>query len=117
MIVLIRSSFEKDSRKLNSDIKKELYTVIQRLQSIKNLSEFTNCKKLSGHKNAYRIRLGNYRIGLFYSNNSIDLVRILHRKDVYRYLKPQLPKLISFNDNAAFQFCSLIFLFKIKHAI
>lgn len=85
MIVLIRSSFEKDSRKLNPDIKKELYAVIQNLQSTNNLSGFTNCKKLSGHKNAYRIRLGNYRIGFFYSNNSIELVRILHRKDIYRY--------------------------------
>lgn len=85
MIVLVRKSFEKDSKKLNPDIKKELYSIIQNLQSTNNLLEFPNCKKLSGHKNAYRIRLGNYRIGFFYSDNSAELVRILHRKDVYRY--------------------------------
>lgn len=69
MIVLIRSSFKKDSEKINPDIKKELYTVIQSLEIAPKLLEFPNCKKLSGHRNAYRIRLGNYRIRLFYSNN------------------------------------------------
>ena len=55
MIVLIRRSFKKDSGKLNPEIKKELYTVIQSLETAPKLLEFPNCKKLSGHKNAYRI--------------------------------------------------------------
>jgi mRNA interferase RelE/StbE len=85
MIVSVSRSFQKDSIKLPPHIKKELYSIIRHLQSSENLVEFPNCKKLSGFNNAYRIRLGNYRIGFFYSNKEAELVRILHRKDVYRY--------------------------------
>lgn len=85
MIVSIRSSFVKDSRKLNPAIKRELYAVIQNLEAAQNLINFPNCKKLSGHKTSYRIRLHNYRIAFFYSNKSIELTRILDRKEVYRY--------------------------------
>lgn len=69
MIVSIRSSFVKDTRKLNPAIKRELYYIIQNLEAAQNLIDFPNCKKLSGHKTAYRIRLHNYRIGLYYSKN------------------------------------------------
>lgn len=85
MIVSVRRSFEKDSIKLPPALKKELYSVIQNLQSSETIIDFPNCKKLSGYKNVYRIRLGNYRIGFFYSNKEVELVRILHRKEVYRY--------------------------------
>ncbi len=85
MIVSIRSSFVKDTRKLNPAIKNELLSVIKNLEATSNLADFPNCKKLSGYKTAYRIRLHNYRIGFFYSNNSIELIRILDRKEVYRY--------------------------------
>jgi mRNA-degrading endonuclease RelE of RelBE toxin-antitoxin system len=85
MIVSIRSSFVKDTRKLNPEIKRQLLSIIKKLETTDNLLEFPNCKKLSGYKTAYRIRFHNYRIGFFYSNNSIELVRILDRKEVYRY--------------------------------
>jgi mRNA interferase RelE/StbE len=85
MIVTIRSSFVKDSQKLRPVTKKELASIIQNLEASNNLLHISNCKKLSGYKTAYRIRLGNYRIGFFYTGNSIELVRILDRKEVYRY--------------------------------
>jgi mRNA interferase RelE/StbE len=33
----------------------------------------------------YRIRLGDYRVGLKIENNTVCFVRFLHRKDIYRY--------------------------------
>ena len=56
MIVSVRRSFEKDSIKLPPALKKELYSVIQNLQSSETVIDFPNCKKLSGYKNVYRIR-------------------------------------------------------------
>ena len=41
--------------------------------------------KLSGYTDYYRIRIGEYRIGLKYSNKTITLVRFLHRKDIYKF--------------------------------
>jgi mRNA interferase RelE/StbE len=35
--------------------------------------------------NYYRIRIGNYRLGLRYDSNSVTLLRFMHRKDIYTY--------------------------------
>ena len=32
-----------------------------------------------------RSRMGQYRIGFYYGNKTVELVRILHRKEIYRY--------------------------------
>jgi mRNA interferase RelE/StbE len=41
-------------------------------------------KKLSGYKLYYRYRLGDYRIGIEQiSKNTIRVIVIAHRKDVY----------------------------------
>ena len=85
MIVEVRSSFQKDAKKLPSQIQVQLYNVIENIHNTSSLSEILNCKKLKGFRNAYRIRMGNYRIGFLYVDNIIELVRILNRKDIYRY--------------------------------
>ena len=85
MIVEVRSSFQKDTKKLPSQIQVQLYNVIENIHNTSSLSEILNCKKLKGFRNAYRIRMGSYRIGFLYVDNKIELVRILNRKDIYRY--------------------------------
>ncbi len=59
--------------------------ILQQIISAKNLSEISSCKKLTGFRNAYRIRLGPYRIGFFFEKETVELVRILNRKDIYKY--------------------------------
>ena len=81
----IRKSFIKDATKLSATTKKELAEIINQIELSSQLSELRNCKKLKGFPNAYRIRLGQFRIGFFYENQIIELVRILARKDIYRY--------------------------------
>ncbi|MDO8929235.1 MAG: type II toxin-antitoxin system RelE/ParE family toxin [Bacteroidota bacterium] len=49
-----------------------------------SVREITNLKKLTGYKNAYRIKIGNYRIGVFIENNIVEFARVIHRKDIYR---------------------------------
>ncbi len=41
--------------------------------------------KTHKHGNYYRIRVGNYRIGLVLDEAEISFVRVLHRKEMYRY--------------------------------
>ncbi len=81
----IRKSFIKDATKLSSISQHQLAETINLIASIVQLSELMNCKKLKGFTNASRIRLGQYRIGFYYENETIELVRILARKDIYRY--------------------------------
>lgn len=80
-------SFIKDLKKLEktpaySQIKAIAFEAIPQCQSI---TEINNLKKLKGATNAYRIRSGDYRIGVFIQNDVITFSRVLHRKEVYRY--------------------------------
>ena len=55
------------------------------LLAVQNLKEISNLKKLKGDDNAYRIRVGDYRIGFFLEDGTITFVRVLHRREFYRY--------------------------------
>jgi len=85
MIVEVRSSFQRDAKKLPAQFQAQLAIIIEELHNVSSLSEISNCKKLTGFKNAFRIRSGNYRIGFVVIDNKIELVRVLSRKDIYRY--------------------------------
>jgi mRNA interferase RelE/StbE len=85
MQVEFLTSFNKDLSKLSSaPVRKSLKNLILKLETAKSLAEIPQLKKLKGHPDAWRIRLGNYRVGFFYSNNIIQLARVVDRKDIYK---------------------------------
>lgn len=57
-----------------------------RLRSLEDNPRPLDCLKLQGHKDAYRIRVGRYRIiyKIFDSKIYIIVLNIDHRKDIYR---------------------------------
>ena len=86
MIVKIDKSFAKDVEKINSSsINKKISRIILGIQKASKVSEISNLKKLHGTKNYYRIRMSDYRIGIIIFKEDVQLVRLLHRKDVYKY--------------------------------
>jgi mRNA interferase RelE/StbE len=66
-------------------IKNSVAEKILELEEAVDLSEIRNIKKLKGFKTSYRIRVGDYRIGLFFDKKTIELARVLHRKEIYRF--------------------------------
>lgn len=54
------------------------------MEKAPDLTDLTSIKKLKGHDAAYRIRLGDYRLGFFLSGQTIELARFVHRKDIYK---------------------------------
>ena len=85
MNIEIRKSFQKDALKLPPPAQVHLSKVIDNLYRANKLSELSSCKKLTGFKNAYRVRMGEYRIGFIFENETIELVRVLGRKEIYKY--------------------------------
>jgi mRNA interferase RelE/StbE len=86
MIVRIDKSFEKDTNKIKD--KNLLYSIadsIELLVKADNIKSIKNIKKIKGSNYFYRIRLGDYRIGLEIKNETIELIRFLHRKDIYKF--------------------------------
>ena len=86
MIVRVDKSFQKDISKINdAKIKRSISETIESIQQAENLFLITNLKKLTGYKDFYRIKLGNYRIGLEYTkDHEVILIRFLDRKEIYR---------------------------------
>ena len=81
-----RASFAKDLRSIKSkEILSRIKEVIGQVEKAQSLQEVTNIKKLKGSRNYYRIRVGEYRIGLVIEGDEISFVRCLDRKEVYRY--------------------------------
>ncbi|MCX5965248.1 MAG: type II toxin-antitoxin system RelE/ParE family toxin [Cyanobacteria bacterium] len=80
-------TFIKDFKALRgSPIYKTIYQLaFEDIPNADSLSELSNLKKLKGSSTAYRIRVGNYRIGIFITNEKIQFSRILHRREIYRY--------------------------------
>ncbi len=86
MKVLIDKSFEKDLEKINDKkILNSIADVIENINKLNTITDIVNCKKLKGTKNAYRIRVGDYRIGFIFENQNIDFIRFLHRSKIYNY--------------------------------
>lgn len=84
MKIIFLSHFSKDIDKLRlQKIKADVLFVIKHVENANNITEIKNLKKLTGHKYAFRIKIGNYRIGVFIENNILEFARIAHRKDVY----------------------------------
>jgi mRNA interferase RelE/StbE len=54
------------------------------LKKIDSLSELQDIKKIEGYDNYYRLRVGDYRLGLKLSGDTVELIRFLHRRDIYR---------------------------------
>jgi mRNA interferase RelE/StbE len=55
------------------------------LPELETSQDISNIKALKGYTDRYRIRVGDYRVGIEIVNNTIEVIRVLHRKEFYRY--------------------------------
>jgi mRNA interferase RelE/StbE len=62
-----------------------LKQIILTCKQSESLGEINNLKKMQGYESFYRIRLGDYRIGIEVFEDEIIFVRFLHRKDIYKF--------------------------------
>ena len=63
MKIEIRKSFTKDADKLTAPFRRHLAEIIGAMEKTNLPTQLADCKKLTGYKTAYRIRMGQYRIG------------------------------------------------------
>ncbi|MHA7832455.1 MAG: type II toxin-antitoxin system RelE family toxin [Flagellimonas sp.] len=85
MKIKYHKSLEKDLRKINDKkVKQKLKLIILEMKKAKILDELTSVKKLAGHPNAFRMRIGSYRLGFYYENNTLILSRFVKRNDIYK---------------------------------
>jgi mRNA interferase RelE/StbE len=86
MKVEFRKSFEKDLRKIkDTELLQRIQSIVEEVENIDSLMGLINIKKLKAEGDFYRIRIGNYRVGLSLNNETVIFVCVLHRKEIYRY--------------------------------
>lgn len=88
MKVFFKLSFVKDLKRLPVEIKAKIEKAcFETFPEIKSLSEFNfyPLQKMKGHLFYYRIRFGDYRVGLKKTDGEVIFMRALHRKDIYRF--------------------------------
>jgi len=59
--------------------------LIESVEAADSLDGISSLKKLRGGGNFYRLRIGDYRIGLAVEGDAIVFVRFINRKDIYRF--------------------------------
>jgi mRNA interferase RelE/StbE len=70
----------------NHQVLGRVRAAVKEVEEADDLRELPSLKKLSGGGgDHYRIRVGDYRIGIALEGETVAFVRCLHRKDSYRY--------------------------------
>ncbi|MCL4705220.1 type II toxin-antitoxin system RelE/ParE family toxin [bacterium] len=86
MTLEFRKSFARDLKKIKEKlVLQQIKEIIEEVEQAANIGAINNLKQLKGGESYYRIRIGDYRIGLKLENERVVFVRFLHRKEIYRY--------------------------------
>lgn len=86
MKIEITRKFQKQVNKsANQKTKDKLRNILQQVQQASDLSDIQNLKKLKGHERTWRIKMGEYRIGIHIENNIVIFAAFDHRSDIYKY--------------------------------
>jgi mRNA interferase RelE/StbE len=84
--VEFRGSFAKDLKSVkDKSLLKRAKEVIELVEQTNSLTNIPNLKKLKGGGNYFRLRIGDYRFGISFENDTVIFVRFLDRKDIYKY--------------------------------
>ena len=86
MKTAFRESFARDLKVVrDKKLLQRIKGCIEAVEKADSLGDLPNLKKLKGAKSYFRLKLGDYRIGLALENNTLIFVRFLDRKDIYKY--------------------------------
>lgn len=86
MKILVNRVFLKELSKLPTKERIKVEKLLfQEIEYYASTSQIPNLQKLKGYKIYYKIRFGDYRIGLKMEGHTLIFERILHRKDIYKF--------------------------------
>ena len=75
--------FKKSVKKLFGKMLDSVRRVVEEVKNAESLKDITDCKKLVGYRNVYRIRIGDYRA--FFTFH----IEIINDTIIFRYLVPR----------------------------
>ncbi len=86
MKIRFEASFARDLKNIREKVLlNRIAKIIDEAKKADNAKQINSLKKLKGYDNFYRLKFGDYRLGIEIINNEIIFTRFLHRKEIYRY--------------------------------
>ena len=86
MQIEFRKKFLKELSKLpnpyQNNIEKFVFNI---LPNCNNIGEIGKIEKMSGYRDYFKIRFGDYRVGIKKENNIIIVETVKHRKEIYKF--------------------------------
>lgn len=85
MKTVFLKKFSKDLDKIKRS--KDLSSILEVIELVKEanqISDVPGIKKLVGFDDAFRLRTGDFRIGVFVTEDQVEFARVAHRKDIYK---------------------------------
>jgi mRNA interferase RelE/StbE len=81
--ILLTSQAERDLKRL---VAQEFHRIIPAIRALAETPRPPGCHKLVGSRSDYRIHIGDYRViyEVDDKDNKVRIMRIRHRRDIYR---------------------------------
>ncbi|MGM0540021.1 MAG: type II toxin-antitoxin system RelE family toxin [Thermodesulfobacteriota bacterium] len=79
-------TFSKDLDGIAHDqkLKNRLLQVLEEIRRSGSLADMKNVRKIQGYEEYFRLRVGDYRLGMKKTKEGVEMLRLLHRKDIYK---------------------------------
>ena len=85
MEIDFRTSFTRDLRRIRSaEVRQRVLRKLEELEAAPTIEEVSGTRRLTADGRHYRIRIGDYRLGITMEGDVAVLVRFLHRREIYR---------------------------------
>ncbi len=86
MKVKYSKKFLKQLAAVPSDIRSKIESfVFDELVSTTSIYEMGRVEKMKGYDGFYKVRFGNYRLGLVIENEMITVKTVMHRREIYKF--------------------------------
>jgi Cytotoxic translational repressor of toxin-antitoxin stability system len=88
MKVKYSKEFIKSTKKLSGKVLNSVADALEKVKKAKTIDEITDCKKLSGYRFMYRLRVGNLRVFFIFhidiENDCVGFEYLLNRGEAYK---------------------------------
>jgi mRNA interferase RelE/StbE len=86
MEILYGKRFSKDLDGIRHEakVKQALLALIESLKAADSPSDLKDVRKIQGYQGYFRVKLGDHRLEIKAEEKRVELIRFLHRKDIYR---------------------------------
>ena len=85
MKLRVDARFDRDLKRIrNADLLRRVDRVIVDIERASAISEIPRIERLTARGNFFRVRVGDYRVGIEVDGDVVTLIRFGHRREIYR---------------------------------